>query len=64
MRVPRWDVNGDGDALADRLALLVINQLNRAGTRAVPDIMVQYDTAAPYWDVSNDRYVSPSDALV
>ena len=57
------DVNNDGH-ISPLDALLVINRLNRAGTSAVPSIMVQYDVPAPYWDVTGDHFVSPKDALV
>ncbi len=57
------DVNGDG-FLSARDALIVIRQLNTAGSVTVPEIMVQYDVPAPYWDVNNDRVLSPRNALL
>ena len=57
-----WDVNADGH-VSPLDALLVINRLNATGTTSLPDIMIEYEAAAPFLDVSGDRVVSPLDAL-
>ena len=56
------DVNDDGH-VSPIDALMVIDQLNRFGSTAIPESMVQYDVAPPYWDVTGDRMISPIDVL-
>ena len=61
---PRLAVDVDNDQqVAPIDALLLINDLNRAGSRPLPD-PPQDGEAPPYLDVNGDGFLSPLDALL
>ncbi|MEZ6113260.1 MAG: beta-propeller domain-containing protein [Pirellulaceae bacterium] len=63
----RTDTDGDGEVSAID-ALMVINELNRTGSRRLRGVAVRVAEAessvSPMVDVNNDEFVSPIDALL
>ncbi len=59
----QYDVNNDG-SVSPIDVLLVISDLNRGGSRDLPNPPVAPNVPPPYVDVSGDNKISPVDALM